>query len=106
MTAAVSEENDVAGVCGAIDGRADFFGVLDRAIAEGKAFQAKYVGDATIHAIVAQLESVKRLERERAYAHRGRTRIHRHCSQSGTRVGGRCRNLPVDAFAVLTGSVH
>ena len=49
----------MAGVYGSINSRADFFGVLDRAIAEGKAFQAKYAGDATIDTIVRQLESVK-----------------------------------------------
>ena len=50
----------MAGVYGPINSRADFFGVLDRAIAEGKAFQVKYAGDASIDAIVRQLEAVKR----------------------------------------------
>ena len=49
----------MAGVYGTINSRADFFAALDRAIAEGKVFQAKYAGEATIDAIVRQLEAVK-----------------------------------------------
>lgn len=48
----------VAGVYGNINSRADFFDVLKQAISDGRAILAKRPGDASIEAIVRQLEAV------------------------------------------------